>query len=201
MAASVRGSIRRLPRSPREVPARPSAAMVVRVGTEGPSAGAHAPDPQRFCVDGMAIRLGKYLRCLGYDAVWDVRLPTRLLARRAATEGRVLVTRNTRVGDELVVSGALVVLASEDPVRQVRQVMEELGLDARRAFTRCIRCNVALEEVADREAVRERVPAPVFPRHRRYSVCPRCGTVFWLGSHVARTCAKLGVPPPPGTRA
>jgi len=155
----------------------------------------------RFCADGMAIQLGKYLRCLGYDAVWDVRLPTRLLARRAAAEGRVLLTRNTHVGEQFTVEGPLVRLASEDPVAQLREVAAAVGIDARWAFTRCIRCNVALDPVADLEAVRARVPAEVFPRHRRFFTCPSCGTVFWRGSHVARTCAKLGVPAPQDTRS
>jgi hypothetical protein len=158
-----------------------------------------SPRP-RFCVDGMAIRLGKYLRCLGFDAVWDARLPTRLLARRAAEEGRVFLTRNSRVGFELRPTGPYLALAGEDPVQQARQVIEELGLDTGGAFTRCIRCNLPLDAVADREEVRARVPERVFPRHDRYFTCPGCHTVFWLGSHVARTCAKLGVPAPAGTR-
>lgn len=159
--------------------------------------GADAP---RFAVDGMAVKLGTYLRCLGYDATWNVTLRTRLLARRADAEGRWLLTRNTRVGTELPAPQRWLALAAEEPVAQLRQVVRALGLDAHHAFTRCIRCNVVLERVSDRVEVRARVPAPVFPRHETFFRCPRCGTVFWLGSHVSRTCAKLGVPVPPGTR-
>lgn len=153
-----------------------------------------------FCVDGMAIRLGKYLRCLGYDATWDVALPTRLLARHAAQEERVLLTRNSRIGYELEVLGDYLALAAEDPVLQLQQVVRELDLEMGRAFTRCIRCNLELEPVAEREAVRERVLPLVFERHRSFYTCPGCRTVFWLGGHVARTCAKLGIPAPEGTR-
>ena len=158
-----------------------------------------APHPRpRFLVDGMAIRLGKYLRCLGYDAEWDVRSPTRGLARRAALEGRVLLTRNTRLGGEVPRPERFLVLEAEDPVEQLHQVVDALGLDVQALlFSRCIRCNLELETIAA-AAVRERVPAPVLERHDRFYTCPGCGTVFWKGSHVANTCRKLGIAPPSG---
>ena len=58
-------------------------------------------------------------------------------------------------------------------------------------------CNVPLVPAPDREALRARVHPGVFARHRAFTVCPRCGTVFWFGSHVRNTCAKLGLPAPP----
>lgn len=151
----------------------------------------------RFLVDGMAIKLGKYLRCLGYDAEWDVRASTRALARRAADEGRVLLTRNTRVGFELAAPGRWLALSSDDPREQLHQVVAALSLDVRtRLFSRCILCNLELGRMADLEALRGRVPAAVLERYREFFTCPGCGTVFWKGTHVANTCRKLGIEPP-----
>ena len=151
----------------------------------------------RFLVDGMAIKLGKYLRCLGYDAEWDVRSSTRALLERAAREGRLLLTRNTRIGLEFEARSPWLRLESEDPVQQLHQVVAALDLDVHaRLFSRCILCNVALETVAEREGVRVRVPARVFERYRVFYTCPSCGTLFWKGSHVANTCRKMGLPPP-----
>lgn len=151
-----------------------------------------------FVVDSSAIRLGKYLRCLGYDTAWDDRAPTRELARRADREGRVLLTRFTRLDEEAPRPKQSVELRSEDPVEQLEQVVAECGLETRRwLFTRCIRCNVELLRVADRESVRDRVPRGVLERYRELFTCPRCGTVFWHGSHVENTCRKLGIEPPP----
>lgn len=143
----------------------------------------------------MAVRLGKYLRCLGYDAAWDPGAGTRELARRAAEEGRVLLTRNTRE-DAFRPPPRWLRLESEDPVEQLREVEAELSIDTRsRLFTRCIRCNVELEEV-EREAVIDQVPDSVRERRRRFWTCPRCRTLFWWGTHVTRTCRKLGIEPP-----
>lgn len=160
-----------------------------------------APAAQpRFLVDGMLVRVGKYLRCLGYDATWDVRWTTREALRRAAAEGRVLVTANTRLGEDLPLPEDAIVLQDAEPHLQLARVLQRLALDPRaQLFTRCIRCNVPLEPVAEPASVRDRVAPGVWARHRRYWTCPTCATVFWLGSHVANTCRKLGLVPPPGT--
>ena len=144
----------------------------------------------------MTMRLGKYLRCLGYDAAWEFGATTRKLARRAEEEGRVLLTRNTRAGDEFRPPPSWMWLSSEDAVEQLHQVAAELGLDTRsRLFTRCIRCNVELEEV-EKEGVSDRVPKRVRDRYRRSWRCSSCRTIFWWGSHVENTCRKLGIEPP-----
>src|SRR5262245_46976364 len=120
--------------------------------------------PPRFLVDGMAVRLGKYLRCLGYDAEWELGAGTPALARRARAEERVLPSRNTRLGADIEPPPRWIALASEDPVAQLGEVARALGLDlAGRLFTRCIRCNVEL--VAARpEEVAARVIEPVRAR-------------------------------------
>jgi len=150
----------------------------------------------RFLVDGMLIRLGKYLRCLGYDAEWEHGAGTRALARRAAAEERILLTRNSRLGTEIPAPPGAVVLSSDEPVAALRELARALDLDlATGLFTRCIRCNVELVP-APPEAVAARVLAAVRSRHQHFFACPRCGTVFWHGSHVANTCRKLGLAPP-----
>src|SRR4029434_6032575 len=83
----------------------------------------------RFLVDGMLIRLGKYLRCLGYDAEWEHGAGTRALARRAAAEERLLLTRNLRLGTEIPAPPGAVVLSSDEPVAALRELARALDLD------------------------------------------------------------------------
>lgn len=156
-----------------------------------------APDSlPRFLVDGMVVRLGKYLRCAGYDAEWQPGAGTRALARRARAEERILLTRNTRLGTEIEPPPRWLALSSDDPVEELREVERAFGLALEtRLFTRCIRCNVALR-AATPEEVAARVCAPVRARHRLFFACASCGTVFWYGSHVENTCRKLGLAPP-----
>ena len=159
------------------------------------------PDQIRFMADHMLIKLGKYLRIVGYDAEWDSRLSTHELISRANRERRVFLTRNTRLPHQYPAPGRCVVLDSEDPLTQLRQVTARFDLDVLSGlFSRCIRCNVVLEPVGDKAAIRERVHSNVYARYDRFLTCPQCGTVFWHGSHVRNTCRKLGLDTP-GTAA
>lgn len=145
----------------------------------------------------MVIRLGKYLRIAGYDAAWDLTLRTHDLIRIANITGRIFITRNSHLQEQFPPAHSVITVASTDPVEQFRQLVRELDLDTRkRLFSRCIRCNVDLDVVADKHEIRARVHPNVLLRHDRFFRCPSCDTIFWQGSHVANTCGKLGLPLP-----
>lgn len=150
--------------------------------------------PERFVLDHMLIKLGKYLRILGYDAVWDRAIRTHALIARANAEQRVFLTRNTHIAEQYPHPQKLLVLRATDPGQQLRTVVQAFQLDpAAGLFTKCIRCNVFLEKVNDKEKIRPKVHPNVFARFADFFTCPQCGTVFWQGSHVANTCRKLGL--------
>src|ERR671935_72910 len=78
------------------------------------------------------------------------------------------------------------ILLKDDRVRdQLRQVATELGLDAGQALSRCLECNLELQSRTPAE-VAERVPPYVRRTQDRYSECPRCGRIYWAGTHWAR---------------
>lgn len=148
-----------------------------------------------FMMDHMVIRLGKYLRIIGYDAEWDMGLRTHDLICRANIEGRLFVTRNSHIREQFPPVHAVILLASTDPVQQFTTLVQQCHLDTRaRLFSRCIRCNVALDEVPDKREVEFLVHPNVYQRQERFFRCPQCGTVFWHGSHVTNTCRKLRLP-------
>lgn len=148
----------------------------------------------RFMVDHMVIKLGKYLRILGYDAIWDRKIRTHELITKANAECRVFLTRNTRLADQYPSPNRVFVLKETDPARQFRAVVSQFKLDTRaRLFSKCIRCNLALDPVRDTESIRPLVHPNVYARNRQFFSCPKCHTVFWRGSHVRNTCRKLGL--------
>jgi len=156
------------------------------------------PADIRFMVDHMLIKLGKYLRILGYDAVWDPALRTHELILRANAEDRVFLTRNTRLAHQYPPPRRLATLTTTAPVEQLRQIVRAFDLDpASGWFSACIRCNRRLEPIPDKRAIRERVHPNVYARYERFFRCPQCGTVFWKGSHVRNTGRKLGWPAGP----
>jgi uncharacterized protein with PIN domain len=148
----------------------------------------------RFEVDGMLVKLARYLRVLGYDARWDLDLPLAERIARADLEDRIFVSRSHHIGHQVALPRRFLRVLADDPVEQLREVVAAAPLDpASRLFTRCIRCNVELAEVAKNE-VAGRVPARTLEAYERFYTCPSCATVFWKGSHVRNTCRKLGIP-------
>ena len=148
-----------------------------------------------FMADHMLIKLGKYLRILGYDAAWDTRVRTHALIARANAEGRFFLTRNAHLADRYIQPDRMLLLHAADPVQQLNAVITALKLDALSGlFSKCVRCNVRLEAVPDKATIRERVHPNVYARQREFFTCPSCHTVFWKGSHVRNTCRKLGLP-------
>jgi len=149
----------------------------------------------KFMVDHMLIKLGKYLRILGYDAAWNKDLRTHELILRANIEDRIFLTRNTRLADQYPPVKKSIVIGSTDPVEQLYEVVRQTGLDIRTfLFSRCIKCNLMLDKVADKAEIRAAVHPNVYESFDQFFKCQGCGTVFWLGSHVRNTCAKLKLP-------
>jgi len=146
----------------------------------------------KFMVDHMLVKLGKYLRILGHDAVWNKDLRTHELIVLANIEDRVFLTRNTRLTHQYPPVKKLIVVDSADPVEQLYEVLGQTGLDAKSfLFSRCIKCNVVLDTVTAKATIREKVHPNVYSSFDKFFKCPECGTVFWRGSHVRNTCAKL----------
>jgi uncharacterized protein with PIN domain len=156
-----------------------------RVGA-APLAGAPAlgEDP-RFFADAMLGRLARWLRILGYDTRYEAHVEDAVLVQRALEEERVILTRDRALPEEFRVA-ALFLVEAERPEEQLRELVTRFELDTEgRLFTRCSRCNSALESVT-RDQIAERVPARILGDHQRFKRCPGCGRVYWEGSHVER---------------
>ena len=139
----------------------------------------------KFIVDVNVGRLAKWLRVLGYDALFVPDADDGGLVRIAQREGRILLTKDGRLLERrLFTSGQLkaVRVWGDHFTEQVRQVVSELGLDISNDFSRCIECNAALFEVA-REEARDRVPPYVFQTQEEFKECPMCHKVYWRGTH------------------
>jgi len=137
----------------------------------------------RFAVDAMLGRLARWLRLLGYDALFDPALDDRELARLAASTGRIVLTRDRGLlARRLVTRGLLV--DHDHLAEQLRCVVEAFGLavDPSRCFTRCLECNEPTREVAPGK-VAGRVPPYVLRHTQTFRECANCRRVFWAGSH------------------
>jgi uncharacterized protein with PIN domain len=145
-------------------------------------------DEVRFAADCMLGTLAKWLRILGYDTAYESELDDAQIARRARTEGRVLLSRD-RV---LVRRKGLLSLLVESEVleNQILQVLEAYRLKADKPFSRCPVCNVLLEDVPRSDAWGQ-VPPFVSATQERFSLCPECNHFYWHGTHWQRMVERI----------
>lgn len=138
----------------------------------------------------MLAALARWLRAAGYDAALaPPAAPDRSLIHQARAEGRVLVSRDrTMVAEARGVRAVLLPDGGLDD--QAAALGRLLDLDWRAApFTRCMMDNTPL-----RPATAEEIAAmPESSRNRPgpFRACPRCGRLFWPGSHVRRMDERL----------
>jgi uncharacterized protein with PIN domain len=147
----------------------------------------------RFAVDWMLGRLARWLRVLGHDVAWGPHLRRRALVACARAEGRLLVTRDTRLVRDPQLPPH--VFVTTDRFRdQLRELAAHTPLAAA-PFTRCLDCNRALEAVP-RDAAAGRVPPYVLETAPRFHRCPACDRLYWPATHHAhmvRELAALGL--------
>lgn len=143
----------------------------------------------RFVLDVHLGRLAAYLRMAGFDAMYSNRATDTELAHIAASERRVLLTRDRYLLMRTEVDRGYWI-RSVIPRQQFVEVMRRFDLaDAMRPFSRCMECNCALVPV-DRESVRQSL-APAAALKESFNICPACKRVYWEGTHHARMKAFL----------
>jgi hypothetical protein len=156
-----------------------------------PAAGAEV----RFAADKMLGRLARWLRAIGQDVTYGPHLSGPTLVRAARREGRVVLTRDTRLARHRDLPPNLFI-TSDRFREQLRQVIEAFHLEPPvRLFSRCLDCNRELVE-AERSSVRPRVPPYVWATQERFFTCPRCHRVFWDATHLdqmRRELERIGV--------
>lgn len=131
----------------------------------------------------MVGRLARYLRMLGCDTVYARGWSDEAIARYAATEERVLVTRDRALARRAAGSVLLTSPRLEDQFRAVRAALPDLPTDVR--FDRCTRCNGTLHR-EDPPAAAERaegVPWDRVDRGLPLYRCGECGHRYWEGTH------------------
>ncbi|RJP76911.1 MAG: hypothetical protein C4524_09175 [Candidatus Zixiibacteriota bacterium] len=147
-------------------------------------------DHPRFLTDTGLFPLGKALRMLGFDALYRGNLPLSEAVGRAVEERRIWVAAGA---DRLHLQYGIryFLVESEEVLGQLQELDAAYGLKAQaRPFTRCLKDNAELEEMSPEEA-RPRVPERVREGQEQFRRCPRCGRIYWPGSHLQRMRRKL----------
>ncbi len=135
-----------------------------------------------FIVDCMLGKLAKWLKILGFDAVFFSKIEDSELLSQAKKEKRILLTRDNGLIEKSRDIRTLFI-ESEDWNRQIEQVLDEFKLwPVIQPYSRCIECNAELKDLPKNRA-RNLVTPFVYEKVDAFSICPSCGRVFWKGTH------------------
>jgi uncharacterized protein len=136
----------------------------------------------KFVADAMLGRLAKWLRILGYDTTNLPASDAGSLLKVAREEKRVILTRNHRLPPESR-NFRILLIESDHWREQLAQVLKAFRLrPGQGRFRRCILCNQRLAPL-EKEKAEGKVPDFVFVQNASFFRCPRCGRIFWQGSH------------------
>ncbi|MDP2729377.1 MAG: Mut7-C RNAse domain-containing protein [Dehalococcoidales bacterium] len=148
----------------------------------------------KFIVDHNVGKLAKWLRMMGYDTLFFTGDDDWQMVITALNEDRVILTRDSHIMNRGVITrGRLkaLLIQSENPDEQKRQVIETFNLDTRaRLFTLCLECNQPLGK-RTKEQVKDRVPPYVFQTQDQFVECPSCNRIYWKGTHWQEMTRRL----------
>jgi uncharacterized protein with PIN domain len=133
----------------------------------------------RFVCDVMLGKLAKYLRILGFDAVYLKNLQA-LERYKQEDDPRYFLTRRRRP----VTYDRTMYIRAETVRKQLTELKSTIrpAIDPQKILTRCINCNVPLVD-AEKGAIEHRVPEFVFHSYSSFKACPSCSHIYWQGTH------------------
>ncbi|WP_276496330.1 Mut7-C RNAse domain-containing protein [Pontibacter litorisediminis] len=143
------------------------------------------PPPHRFILDVHLGTLAKSMRMLGLDTRYQTDFSDADIARIAAEEQRVVLTRDIGLLKQKNIAWGYW-LRSQHTQEQLEEVIHRYQpQDSFRPFALCLACNVPVQEVAKDEVLHELPPKTKEFFHEFYR-CPSCRRVYWKGSHYER---------------
>jgi len=145
----------------------------------------------KFIADRMLGKLAKGLRMLGYDTIYSRGEDPHQIIQLARQEGRVILTRNTKLIPKR--SEDHVIRVTEDnPFLQLKELIQKrhISLNEENLFSRCLVCNVLIDEISVEEA-EGKVPDFIFYQQKAFFQCPRCGRIYWQGTHQGNMQKKV----------
>jgi len=135
----------------------------------------------RFLLESNLSRLAKWLRFLGHDVrVLEGEIEKGVLAEN---QDRIFITTSKRWEETLKRAGiGYLVVPRHDWKLQLCMVVKHFNLGTELSLDRCAYCGAELVSVR-KEDVKERIPPRAYESAYDFTLCPRCGALFWKGTH------------------
>lgn len=149
----------------------------------------HRREP-RFILDNHLGKLARYLRMLGFDALYQNDLDDECLAIRSAEQNRILLTRDRRLLMRKIVTQGYCLRSLDTEVQIIEVVRRYLLINSMQFLTRCLLCNERLCTV-EKQAVIDRLEPMTKLYYDQFKICPNCDRIYWKGSHYERMMQSI----------
>lgn len=139
----------------------------------------------KFLADGMLGKLTRWLRMIGCDVEYFRDLKDEDLIDISIRENRILLTRDADLFRRALSKGASAFLVEgHGEVEKLATVAKRfnLNLEVNVENSRCPKCNARIRPVS-KDKVREKIPPGTFKFYDEFWECPKCGQIYWRGSH------------------
>lgn len=136
----------------------------------------------RFVLDVHLGKLARYLRFLGFDALYRNDYDDDELAQISAEDKRILLTRDRILLKRSVVTHGYYV-RSTNPKQQLAEILRRFQLFPPYPFLkRCTLCNDPLTPIA-KERILHLLPPSTKRYYHQFFHCQNCDKIYWKGSH------------------
>jgi len=147
----------------------------------------------RFVCDRMLGSLCRWLRLLGFDAVYPADINDERIDELALGESRVLLTRDRSFAKNA--RSCKMLIRSLDRDEQLREVDREfnivrISVENHIFLSRCSVCNHTLDEIT-KDGIEGKVPRGVYEDQDSYWFCPGCEKYYWPGTHYMEILNKI----------
>ncbi len=136
----------------------------------------------KFVADAMLGRLAKWLRILGFDVLYYRDIDDREVVRIAREQERTILTRDTHLSNRKGLPD-VIFIQKDDVLAQLRQMAAVLDFSQAVFYGRCAICNDLLDDVPQKEEIRDLVPEYIYLNFAQFRRCRGCCKVYWEGSH------------------
>lgn len=135
----------------------------------------------KFLVTRELIKLARWLRVLGYDTTVSQTNNSKKLRQLCQLQNRILIIRIRKPG-KLGDKNHVIIINSDKLAEQLRQMITELHINVSSVFSRCLDCNRKVYAIK-KTAILTRLPEKVRQKEEHFTICRKCGKIFWHGTH------------------
>jgi uncharacterized protein with PIN domain len=139
----------------------------------------------KFLADGMLGKLTRWLRMLGQDVEYSVKIIDSELLELAKNQNRVLLTKDLELYQRAIAKGldALYLEGKTESERLAELAKRySLTLTIDMEASHCPICNTKLK-ATPKEQLQGELEKNTFTYYDKFWKCPNCGQIYWQGAH------------------